>query len=169
MRDRLFYFGPYSPRFSRRTNSILYSSGTEPGEIERKQTATQAFGKVTYSGRRITASGSALYTPTTSEGTLPAYDGLGPNYLGSTAAANTVNLERGFEQTQTNTTGNVDIVLGNNAYASVRGGYFYDNYKDTGIPNTTNYIYHRIPRPPLPLPPLPLPPLPLPPWPPPPP
>jgi hypothetical protein len=141
VRDRLFYFGSYSPRFNRRTNSINFNNGTEPGEIERKQTATQAFGKVTYSGRRITASGSALYTPTKSEGTLPAYNGLGPNVLTSTAAANAVNLDRGFKQTQTNTTGNLDIVLGGNAYASVRGGYFYDNYKDTGIPNTTNYIY----------------------------
>ena len=32
-------------------------------------------------------------------------------------------------------------MLSNSSFLSVRGGYFYDNYKDTGIPNTTNYIY----------------------------
>jgi outer membrane receptor protein involved in Fe transport len=141
IKDRLFYFGSYSPRFAKRTNSVNYSNGTEPGEISRKQTTTQAFGKLTYSGSRFTASGSALYTPTTSDGTLTAYNGLGANVLTSTLAANDANIDRGFKQTQTNTTGNVDIVLGGSSYASVRGGYFYDNYKDTGIPNVTNYIY----------------------------
>ena len=71
---------PYSPRFSRRTNDYRFSNGTENGEIARKQTLTQAFGKVTYSSSRVTASGSALFTPTTSEGTLPAYNGAGAEH-----------------------------------------------------------------------------------------
>ena len=141
VRDRLFYFGSYSPRFGRRTNSYLFNNGTETGDIERTDTSTQAFGKLTYSGRRITASGSALYTPTTSKGFLPAYNGLGANVLTSNREANTVNIERGFDQTQTNTTGNVDVVVSDASFLSVRGGYFYDNYQDTGVPNTTNYIY----------------------------
>ena len=29
----------------------------------------------------------------------------------------------------------------NSGYLSVRGGYFYDNYKDTGVPLTTSYTY----------------------------
>ena len=32
-------------------------------------------------------------------------------------------------------------MLSNSSFLSVRGGYFLDNYNDTGIPNTTNYIY----------------------------
>jgi outer membrane receptor protein involved in Fe transport len=141
VKDKMFFFGSYSPRFNRRTNEYRFSNGTENGEIARKQTLTQLFGKVTYSSSRITASGSALFTPTTSEGTLPAYNGAGENILTSSAAANSVNLQRGFEQTQTNTSGNVDIVLSNSSFLSARGGYFYDNYNDTGIPNTTNYTY----------------------------
>jgi hypothetical protein len=143
VKDKLFFFGSYSPRFNRRTNEYGFSSGAEQGEITRKQTLTQLFGKVTYSGSRITASGSALFTPTTSEGTLPAYNGAGPNIISSSLAANAVNLQRGFDQTQTNTSGNVDVVLSNSSFLSARGGYFYDNYKDTGIPNTTNYTYQR--------------------------
>ncbi len=96
---------------------------------------------MTYSGSRVTASGSGLFTPTTSEGTLPAYNGAGTNVLTSSAAANAVNLQRGFEQTQTNASGNVDIVLSNSSFLTVRGGYFHDNYNDTGIPNITNYTY----------------------------
>ena len=141
VRDKLFFFGSYSPRFVRRTNDYRFSNGAENGEISRKQHLTQLFGKVTYSSSRITASGSALFTPTTSEGTLPAYNGSGQNIITSSAAANAPNQDRGFDQTQTNTSGNVDIVLSNTSFLSARGGYFYDNYADTGIPNTTNYTY----------------------------
>jgi hypothetical protein len=141
VKDKLFFFGSYSPRFARRTNDYRFSNGTENGSIKRSQDLTQLFGKVTYSGRRITASGSALYTPTTSEGTLPAYNGAGENIITSSLAANQVNLVRGFEQTQTNASGNVDFVLSNSSFLSARGGYFLDNYNDTGIPDTTNYIY----------------------------
>ncbi len=48
VKDQLFFFGSVSPRFVRRTNDYLFSNGTEPGSIPQKQTATQAFGKVTY-------------------------------------------------------------------------------------------------------------------------
>ncbi|AMY08065.1 hypothetical protein LuPra_01253 [Luteitalea pratensis] len=141
LRDKLFFFASYSPRFARRTNSYLFSNGTEPGEIERTQTYTQAFGKVTHRAGRVTSSGSVLFTPTTSEGTLPAYDGSGRDVITSSFAANQVNLERGFKAMQVSTTGNVDVALSSSSFFSVRGGYFHDNYEDTGIPNTTNYIY----------------------------
>lgn len=141
LRDRLFFFGSYSPRFARRTNDYLFSNGTEPGAITRTQTFTQAFGKLTYRAGRTTSSASVLFTPTTSEGTLPAYNGAATNVLTSSAAANAVNLTRGFESRQFNTTGNVDVALTPGSFLSVRGGYFKDAYNDTGIPTTTNYIY----------------------------
>src|SRR3954464_5031328 len=75
VKDKLFFFGSYSPRFIRRTNDYRFSNGAEEGSIKRSQNLTQLFGKVTYSSSRITASGSGLFTPTTSEGTLPAYNG----------------------------------------------------------------------------------------------
>ena len=140
-RDRLFYFGSYSPRLATRTNTYGFSNGAETGTIVRKQTLTQAFGKMTFAGGPVTASGSALFTPTTSTGSLPAYNGAGANIITSSKAANAVNLDRGFEQTQLNTTGTVDYSLSNASFLSVRGGYFADSYNDTGIPTTTNYIY----------------------------
>jgi outer membrane receptor protein involved in Fe transport len=141
LRDTLFFFASYSPRLANRTNTYLFNNGTETGEIQRKQTYTQAFGKLTYRAGRVTSSGSLLFTPTTSEGTLPAYNGAARDVITSSFAANSVNLDRGFRSQQVNTTGNVDISLTNASFFSVRGGYFHDNYEDTGIPNTTNYIY----------------------------
>ena len=49
VRDRLFFYGSYSPRFVRRTSEYAFSNGTETGApVEQKQTITQAYGKVSY-------------------------------------------------------------------------------------------------------------------------
>ena len=141
VRDKLFFFGSVSPRVVRRTNEYQFSAGTEPGEINQKQTAWQGFGKVTYAANKVHANASLLMTPTRSEGRLPAYDGTGSNWLTTSAAANQAETTRGFEGDQNNFSSNVDIWLRNNSYLSARAGYFYDAYKDTGVPNITSYTY----------------------------
>jgi len=130
-----------SPRVVRRTNEYNFSAGTEPGEINQKQTAWQGFGKVTYSANKVHANASLLMTPTRSTGRLPGYDSLGPNWLTTSKAANLAETTRGFDADQNNFSSNVDIWLKNNSYLSARGGYFYDSYKDTGVPLTTSYTY----------------------------
>ena len=141
LRDRLFYFGSYSPRVTKRTNDYLFSNGTEPGSIKRTITNQQAFGKLTYSSTRFTANGSVLWTPVKAEGTLPAYNGTGANIISSSQAGNLVNVDRGYETQQINTSGNVDLILSPNSFLSVRGGYFRDKYEDTGIPDITSVTY----------------------------
>ncbi len=141
VRNRLFFFGSVSPRVVRRTSDYNFSSGTEPGTIDQDQSAWQGFGKVTYSAGRLTANVSALMTPTRSTGRLPNYDSTGTNFIASSSAANEANRTRGFESDQNNIGGNVDLSLSNTAYLTVRGGYFYDNYKDTGVPLITSYTY----------------------------
>jgi hypothetical protein len=140
LKDKLFYFGAYSPRFQRRTSNYNFA-GNETGDLKRKQTFTQAFGKVTYNNSKFVASGSALYTPTNSDGTLAAYNGTTPNSQTTPKAGLAPNGPRGFEQKQTSTTGSVDYIINGSAFLSARGGYFYDNYQDTGISNTTSYTY----------------------------
>jgi hypothetical protein len=141
VRDRLFFFGSYSPRFRREDAVYNFSNGSEPGELKRDQTYHQAFGKVTYSANRMVASGGILFTPSRSTGSLPTYQGPGPNMVSSSLASNEVNRTRGFEQDQINLTGTVDITLANASLLQVRGGYFYDNYKDTGVPDTVSFTY----------------------------
>jgi len=141
IRNKLFFFGSISPRFATRTNQYKFSSGTDPGEIERKQTSMNAYGKVSYGSRRVNAYFGALLTPTTSEGTLPGYNGIDAQYLSASKASNQVNLGRGYETNQRNLTGNVDITVSNGTFLSVKVGHFYDSYKDTGVPLTTPYYY----------------------------
>ena len=139
VKNKLFFFGSLSPRVVRRTNDYMFSSGTEAGTIDQDQTAWQGFGKVTYSAGRLHANASVLMTPTRSTGRLPAYDATGTDSLISSSAANDANRTRGFESDQNNVGGNVDLSLTNSAYLTVRGGYFYDNYKDTGVALITSY------------------------------
>jgi hypothetical protein len=141
VRDRLFFFGSLSPRFATRTNEYAFSNGDEQGEIERNRRFMNAYGKVSYASRIVNAYFGALWTPTDSDGTLPAYFGHGPNFLSSSRESNQPNIDRGFEIDQRNFTGNVDVALTGASFLSVKTGYFYDNYKDTGVPTTTPVRY----------------------------
>ena len=142
VRDRLFFYGSYSPRFVRRSSEYAFSNGTETGApVEQKQTITQAYGKVSYASRRFNAYFGSLFTPTTSEGTLLAYTGLGPQFTSTSLAAYEPNRTRGFEATQRNFTGNADINLSNSTFLSVKAGHFYDNYADIGVPSTVPFRY----------------------------
>jgi hypothetical protein len=142
VKDKLFFFGSYSPRFVRRTSEYAFNNGTETAApVDQKQTVTAAYGKVSYSSRKVSAYFGALFTPTTSEGTLLAYTGLGPQFTSTTAQAYEPNRTRGFETTQRNLTGNADINLTSSTFLSVKAGTFYDNYADTGVPSTTPFRY----------------------------
>jgi Carboxypeptidase regulatory-like domain/TonB dependent receptor len=143
IRDRLFFFGSISPRFNHNVTPYNFSNGTEPDEVTRDQTIMSAFGKVTYSLGRLRADFSSLFTPTTSEGTLltTGLNGFGSDFSAISRSANEVQKQRGYEISQRNLSGNVDVTLSNASFASFKVGHFYDNYTDTGIPNTTSYTY----------------------------
>ena len=143
VKDHLFFFGSVSPRLVRRSNDYLFDNGADPTTtFNQKQTLTQAFGKISYaSPGRLQANFSALTTPTKSTGTLPAYGGNGTNFALSSPAANSINTTRGFEIAQTSTAGDLEWMFSKSSSITVRGGYFHDNYKDTGVPNTTSWTY----------------------------
>ena len=139
VRDRLFFYGAYSPRNERRTNTYKASDGTQ--EIERDIWRQQAFGKLSYAASRFNASWSALWTPTKADGTLPKYAGPNQNqYLGTVASLQS-SIDQGYELNQVNTSGNVDITVTNSAFLRLRAGYFHDRYSDVGIPLITSFAY----------------------------
>ncbi|MQA31017.1 MAG: TonB-dependent receptor plug domain-containing protein [Luteitalea sp.] len=142
VRDRLFFFGSYSPRVVRRTNDYAFSSGAERGSVDQERTDQQAFGKLTYSTGRLQANASVLFTPTRVKGTLLDFDGAGPQFYSSPMASYAANIDRGWEQDQTSTSGSVDYFLTSSSSVSVRGGYFYDNYADTDIPSTGSVTWN---------------------------
>ncbi len=139
VRDRLFFFGSYSPRNEKKTNTYNFTDGSN--DIERNIWRQQAFGKLSYSMRRGSATWSALWTPTTATGTHQGYNGATPNsYIGPMSSLAT-NIGRGYETNQVNTSGTFDFSVTNSSFLSFRGGYFHDRFSDTGIPQTTSYTY----------------------------
>ena len=139
VRDRLFFYGAYSPRHEQRDYTYSLTNGSL--EIPRSIWRQQAFGKVTWALPRGSANLSTLWTPTTAEGTQSAFDGPTPNSRIASVAALTPNVTRGYEQNQVNTSGSLDLSLTNSSFISVRGGIFHDRFSDTGIPMTTSFTY----------------------------
>ncbi len=140
VRDKLFFYGAYSPRNQKRTNTYNFAGGTT-GDIPRDTWSQQGFGKLSFASRKLNASWSALWTPTTVEGTLSAYNGATANSQTATQAGLAPNITRGWEQNQVNTSGTVDLTISNGSYLSARGGIFHDRFSDTGISQTTSYTY----------------------------
>lgn len=139
IKDRLFFYGAYSPRSEFSSNNYVYTDGT--GAIDRKIWRQQAFGKLTYSAKRVNVNWSTLWTPTKATGTLSAYDGTLANQINRTKAGLAPNIDRGYEINQVNTSGTADVNLTDKSFVSFRGGYFNDRYTDTGIPQTTPWTY----------------------------
>jgi carboxypeptidase family protein/TonB-dependent receptor-like protein len=142
IKDKLYFFTSVSPRWRRTSNDYLFSSGTEPDTLQRKALDMQMFNKLSWDPTsRIRTNFSWLYTPTYSTGSLPAYNGFLGNAVSSSKAANETNKVRGFYQPQSSYTGSVDLVLTSNSLLSFRGGYFWDNYHDTGVPSISSVVY----------------------------
>jgi hypothetical protein len=100
-----------------------------------------AYGKVSYASPRVSAALGMLWTPTYSTGSLPAYNGFGPQFQSSTLASNEPNRQRGFVTDQRNLSGTVDITLTDTMSLSVKAGYFRDDYRDRGTSSTTSIRY----------------------------
>lgn len=140
IRDRLFFFGTYSPRRDRRTDPYNYTDGSS-NTITRTIWDQQAFGKITLALPRVRVNGSVLWTPTKADGTLAAYDGATTNFINRAQSGLAANIDRGYETKMTSTTGSVNITLTPSSMLGARGGFFRDQYTDTGIPLITPYTY----------------------------
>ena len=143
VRDKLFFFGSFSPQVVRRSYNFLFSNGTVPGTLTKSQVNYQAFGKLSYVVGKWQANVSMVMTPTRDTGKIPAYNGTGTNFVVGSQDSFKYNPGTGFSQDQYNVNGDVSYTLSPSRLVSLRGGYFSDNYLDTGLPLTTSYTYQR--------------------------
>lgn len=141
VRDRLFFFGSFSPQFMDRTRTYGFDNGADTGTIGQDRTFLNAYGKVSYATPRLNAYVGTLWTPTFDTGVLPAYTGDVADGIASSRESNLANAERGWEIDQRNVTANANIVLNGSNLLSLTTGYFYDRYRDTGVPTTTSVRY----------------------------
>lgn len=140
--NKLYFFTSWSPRWGYQDTPFNFSNGTEAATLRREQTFYSGFNKISFEpSQRVRGHVSWLWSPTSSKGTLPAYNGACPNCLSSSAASNASNSQRGFFNPQTSYGGSVDVVLTPRILVTSRVNYFWDNYKDTGIPDVASVQY----------------------------
>ncbi len=138
IKNRLYFFTAASPRMLRRTNDYLFSNGKEASSIDQKRTSQMLFNKVSFDiTKSLRGSVHWLWTPTTNTGTLPGYNGECSNCTVSSLEANRFRPTQGFFAPQTNYGAQLDWVASPTALLSIRAGRFWDNYKDTGLPDVT--------------------------------
>jgi len=137
--NRLFFFGSFSPRNENTTRDYTFTDG--PTSVTRDIWKQQAFGKLSFSSRRLNASWSTLWTPTTAKGTLDIFKGATPNSMPAPKSSIASQPGRGYELNQVNTSGTVDVSLTNTSFVRLRSALFHDRYSDTGVPDITSYDY----------------------------
>ena len=141
LKNKVWFYAAMSPQWRRRSNDYLFNNGTEPDTIKVKRLSQSAFGKLSFDPvTRVRTNFTWLWTPIMSTGRLPAYNG-GPNVNTSSRANSQINKQIGFFNPKTSYTGSVDVTLSNRMILTVRGGRFWENYKDTGIPSVSAVQY----------------------------
>lgn len=141
LRNHLWFYSSYSPQFLRRSHDYLFGNGVERDTLSQRQSVRQWFNKISWNpGSRVRATFSWLWTPTRTEGTLPAYNGYGNSMTTSRVSAQ-ANKTQGWTQPQSNYGAQVDWTATGTSLLSVRAGRFWDNYRSWGIPPFSSITY----------------------------
>ncbi len=145
LKNKLFFFLAESPQFVRRGNAYLFNNGLDPDTLKQRQTAQQLFSKLTLVPvQKLRMNLSWLWTPTRTEGILPAYNGIANSVL-TTKAGIQPNKAQGWTNPQSNYTAQVDYMVSATTLLSVRGGRFWDNYRNWGIPPVSSVTFMTAP------------------------
>lgn len=144
LKDKLFFFSSYSPQLQRRSQDYNFSNGSRDTLTSRINTQ-QLFNKVTYAPvQSLRINANWLWTPTRTTGILPAYDGVGNSLLTSRDSIQ-INKTRGWSQPQSNYSAQIDWTLNPTTMLTFKGGRFWDNYRDFGIPQITSITFQTSP------------------------
>jgi hypothetical protein len=140
IKDKLWFFSSIAPQWYRASYGYLFDNGETPDTLKRQAHKMSWFNKLSYDPtNRIRTNFTYLYTPQYLTGSLPAYDAFEPN-------ASTLSFEnaqgyrtRGYNQPENSWSGSIDLTLSNSSLLTVKGGRYYLNYKEIGIPYDKYY------------------------------
>ncbi|HYE24139.1 MAG TPA: TonB-dependent receptor [Clostridia bacterium] len=142
IKDRLWFYTSASPRWQSRQTPYVFSSPDDPTgatgvpfHLNRNLNQWNWFSKISFDPTsRIRTNFTYLYTPTYMTGSLPAYTEFRKNGGADLIEDALARSSRGFMQPESSITGQVDFTLTNTTLVSVKGGRYYLNYKDKGVP-----------------------------------
>jgi hypothetical protein len=142
LRNKLYFFTAITPQWQRQEENVLFDSGQTPSVFTSSRYATSMFNKLSWDATsHIRTNFSWLYTTQKATGLLPAFDAYCASCNVNSVAANESNRKQGWYLPQNSYTGTVDVTLSSTSLLSLRGGYFWDNYKDTNAPSTPQVAY----------------------------
>jgi len=142
LKDRAYIFTATSPVRVQQDQLYRYNSGSQTDVFTRSDTFYSWFTKVSADiSPRVRGDFAWLYTTSKSNGTPPAYDGPGPNWVTSSKAVSDSVRSRGYFQPQSSYSADLNIKLSDRVLLHGKVGYFWDNYKDTGFPAITPVRY----------------------------
>ena len=134
VKNKLYFYTGFSPQWSRRTQNILLDSGATPSIFYSNTNYYNLFNKLSWNiTPRILTNFAWLYTTTKRSGLLPNFTGYCNNCSLSSENALVSNRTQGWYLPKNNFTGTMDITLSPTSLLNLRGGYFWDNYKDFGV------------------------------------
>ena len=144
LKDKLFFFSSLSPEFRRREANVIGDNGTGASALFKSSTnSINMFNKLSWDATsRLRTNFSWLYTSAKTEGLIPAFGGAAPNSIGSPVSSFDVYHNQGWYLPKNSYTGTIDYLISNDSVISLRGGYFWDNYKDLNAPSTRQVRYN---------------------------
>jgi hypothetical protein len=160
VKDKLWFYTNLSPKWTFRRYDYQFTQGLnldpvtgdpisailEPGSMSRRYHQMNWFNKLSFNPTdRIRTNFSWLYTPTYQTGSLYAYGGYGPNVSNNSKENALTDSTRGFNQAENSLTGQVDLTLTNTSLLSVKGGRYYLNYKEVGVPTLGSWTLQALP------------------------
>jgi hypothetical protein len=140
IRDKLFFFSSGSPQFINEKQTYN-TSDNQTVVLPRESRYWQAYNKLSADPvSRIRANFGWLWSPSWERGQLARYTGLG-NAVTSASSGILPFKDQGEFFPQSNLSGTVDFTLTPTTMLQLRGAYFYDNYKTTGVENLSAVIW----------------------------
>jgi len=137
VKNKLYFFSSISPQYLRQSQKYLFDNGLTPGTMNRKGYNQSWFSKLSFDPTsRIRTNFTYLNTAQRLTGQLYAFDGNGQNWSTQSVATAQGVSTRGYHQPESTITGQVDFTLSNTSLVSVKGGRYYLDYKELGIPFT---------------------------------
>ncbi|HTY63645.1 MAG TPA: hypothetical protein VMG30_15460 [Acidobacteriota bacterium] len=140
VKDKLYFFTSFSPQYRWMNADINFTDG--PSHFRANGTAYNLFNKITWdTTKRIRANFSWLYQTQKWNGYIPAFTGATPDSNSNTASTYSTLRTQGDYTPENNYAGTIDFTLSNTSLLSIRGGYFWYNYKDLGTPSDHQIRY----------------------------
>jgi len=141
LRNKLYFFTSITPNWRRQEANIKFSNG--PSTFTSDRNSISMFNKLSWDPvSRVRTNFAWLYTTQKRTGLIPSFTG----YCADCNLNPSTNYEsyrkQGWYLPKSSYTGSVDVTLSSNSLLSFRGGYFWDNFKDTNTPDKHQTRYN---------------------------